>query len=95
MIALTKEKAINIGKSEVWKTWSDEEIVFFQLYQPKLCMPFGELHRATEAVLGRPVFNTEFGFNVDGLKSEFEAKHKKPTYQDHVNMVSMIVGANQ
>ena len=101
MIDLTKEQAVQIGESEIWKKWTDRQLVGFQLYQPKLCVPFGEFHRATEAVLGRPVYNTEFGFNLDGLQAEFEGKGTPPTFEEIIDMLPLdksqiiLVGGKQ
>ena len=39
---LTKEQAIKAAQSEIWKDMTDQQIVQFQLFQSRLCMPFGE-----------------------------------------------------
>lgn len=52
---LTKEEAIEIYKSEVWKNWDDEAIASFQLAQQLLAVPFDIFHKAVEKVLNRPV----------------------------------------
>lgn len=86
MIQLTKEQAIQIAESGVWKTWSDEKIVKFQLYQDKLCMDFGRFHEAVENVLGRGVWTHEFAF-VESLREEYEGKREKPTMEDIINLL--------
>ena len=58
--------------SGVWKSWTDREIVEYQLYHDNLAVPFGRFHAAIEAVLGRSVWTHEFT-NSDRLRKEFEA----------------------
>ena len=36
----TEEQAIKIADSGIWKDWTDQQIVDFQLFQRRLCMPF-------------------------------------------------------
>jgi len=67
MKQLTTEQAIKFAKSKVYKKWTNEQIVRFQLFQKKLCMDFSRFHEALETVLDRPVFTHEFGLNYDGL----------------------------
>ena len=50
MEQLTKEQAIKFGESKVYETWTYEQIVRFQLFQEKLCMPFSVFHEAIEKV---------------------------------------------
>ena len=50
MEQLTKEQAIAFAESGEWKSWTDEQIVRFQLFQDKLCMDFGRFHEAMEIV---------------------------------------------
>ena len=52
-----------------------EEIVAFQLYEERLCMPFPLFHKAVEEALGRPVYTHEFA-GVENLRQEFEAMRK-------------------
>jgi hypothetical protein len=71
---MTREEAIALAESGWWKTKTAKEIVAFQLYEPLLCMPFGDYHAAVEQALGRPVWTHEFGLNTDGLRAELEGK---------------------
>ena len=87
MKQITKEQAIAIGKSEVWKTWTDEEIVKFQLYQDKLAVPFSRFHQAVEKVLGHPVWTHEFGLNYQGLVQEYEGKKAKPSFEEIMGLI--------
>lgn len=82
---MTKQEAIEKGKSNWWKTKTAREIVEFQLYEPLLCMDFGDLHKAVEEVLGRPVWIHEFG-SAGRLKEEFEGIKKAPSIEEIVGM---------
>jgi hypothetical protein len=66
---MTKKEAEEKFDSGWWKNASPAEIVAFQLWERRLCLPFGEFHSALEAVLGRPVHTMEFMFS-DALKKE-------------------------
>jgi len=85
MIQLTKQQAIALAKSGIWKTWTDEEVVKFQLYQCKLCMDFDRFHQAIEKVLGRPVWTHEFAFG--NIKEEYEGKREMPTFKEILNLI--------
>ena len=74
---LTSEQAIAIAESGLWKKWSNEDVVRFQLFQRCLCMDFGRFHEAIEAVLGRPVSTRGFTSN-GGLQEEYLSKKKRP-----------------
>lgn len=86
MKQLTKEQAIEIYKGGEWKDWSDEEVVKFQLYQRKCCLPFNVFHVAVGRVLGRPVFTHEFA-NWQAIIDEYEGKRTAPTFDEIVNMI--------
>lgn len=78
---LTKEEAIGIYDSQVWKDWNAEEIVKLQLFQECLCVPFGVFHEAVESVLGRPVWTHEFAF-ADRLREEYLGNHPMPSFEE-------------
>jgi hypothetical protein len=82
---LTKEQAIAFAQSGEYKTWTDDQIIRFQLFQEKLCMGFSRFHEAMEKVLGRPVFTHEFG--SDGLKKEYLGCKEAPTLEEILNMI--------
>lgn len=82
MKQLTEKQAIEFAKSEAWKDWTSSQIVLFQLFQKKLCMPFDIYHAAVEKELGRSVQVVEFGFNDKGLKAEFLGLGNPPTMED-------------
>ncbi len=84
---MTTEEAVALAKSEFWTSLTFEEIAKFQLFEPKLCMPFSIFHEAVEKTLGRPVYTHEFGLNWDGLKSELLGDSEPPTFEDIINMI--------
>lgn len=75
---MTKTEAIKIAESGWWKGKTVKEIVDFQLYENRLCMPFGDFHEAVEKVLGRPVWTHEFA-DPTGLRAEYEGKRPPET----------------
>ena len=87
MEEITKELAYIIAESEVWRNWSDEEIVEFQLIHNRLCIPFGVFHGAVEKVLGRRVWIHEFGWNYDGLVEEFFGMRQKPDFRSILDLI--------
>jgi len=87
MKQLTEKEAIKFAESKAWKDLSDKELVGFQLFQKKLCMPFSIFHEAIEKVLARPVYTHEFGLNYDGLVAEYLGKAPKPNLEDIINLI--------
>jgi hypothetical protein len=83
---LTQEQAIALSNSEWWKTAKDKDIVKFQLFEDKLCMPFGEFHRAVEKVLKRPVWTHEFAY-PDQLRKEFLGEKPAPSFEDIISLI--------
>lgn len=69
---LTEEEAAKLYDEEWYKGKSTREIVEFQLYEPRLCMPFFDFQQAVEAELGRPVQTIEFGPCLGLLQHQFE-----------------------
>jgi hypothetical protein len=86
MEQLTKEQAIAFAESGDWKDWTAQEIVKFQLFQDKLCMPFDVFHEAVEKVLGRPVWTHEFAL-VDHLRDEYLTLRPKPTLEEILSLI--------
>ena len=72
---MTEEEALAKYNSKWWESASYLEIVQFQLYEERLCMPFDIFQLAVEKVLGRPVWTHEFA-NADRLKAQFERRTK-------------------
>jgi hypothetical protein len=73
---MTTEEAIAKADSGWWHGLSPREIVAFQLYEDKLCMPFGDFHAAVEKVLGRGVWTHEFAA-PQHLRQEFESGQRE------------------
>lgn len=46
MQQLTKEQAIKFHDSKVYENWTSGQIVDFQLFQDRLCVPFDVFHSA-------------------------------------------------
>jgi hypothetical protein len=85
---MTREEAIALHDSGFWKDMTYEERARFQLFERKLCMPFGVFHEAIEKALGRPVYIHEFGSsNVNNLKKELLGEAPAPTLEDIINMI--------
>ena len=70
---MTEENAIKIAKTKWWKEIDDKTIVGFQLYEEKLCMDFGNFHKAVENAMKRPIFTHEFGtFGVKAMQKNIK-----------------------
>ena len=87
MKQLTEDEAIKFAKSEAWKDLPDRQLVGFQLFQKKLCMPFSIFHEKIERVLDRPVFTHEFGLNYDGLVAEYLGDAPKPSFESVLDLI--------
>lgn len=86
IVQLTEKEAIEIYKSKVWEKWSNDEIVKFQLFQRRLCLPFDRFHEAMEKVFDRPIWTHEFAF-VNELIAEYCGKKPKPTMQEIIDLL--------
>ncbi|MBA7527657.1 hypothetical protein ES705_19835 [subsurface metagenome] len=97
MKQLTKNQAIKIYDSEIYKDMTSEQIVKFQLFQSRLCVPFSVFHKAITEVLGRPVWTHEFAFK-DNLMKEYLGKKSPPTMEEIINLIPeekrIIIGFN-
>jgi len=74
MEQLNEKEALSFFDNSMWKEMSFIERARFQIYQDRLCMPFGIFHEAVEKSLARPVFDIELALNRDGIKKELEEK---------------------
>ena len=83
---LNKAQALGIFNGDLWRSWSDEEIVNFQLYQDRLCVPFSRFHPAVEKVLRRSVWVHEFG-DIEALRTEYEGKRPAPSFEEIMEMI--------
>ncbi len=80
---LTKEQAIKFYESGVWEDMTARQLVDFQLFQDRLCVPFGEFQKAVETVFNRPVYTHEFSTsNRPSLIAEFYGKKDPPTFEE-------------
>lgn len=86
---MTKEEAIAKAETHWWLTSTPEEIVGFQLFEEKLCMPFPEFHAAIENVLGRPVWTHEFA-DCKALQDELRGG-ATPTMTDILNKLGFML----
>lgn len=57
---LTSEEAVELAESGWWKGLPAKEVALAQLQQERLCMDFGDFHKAVEDATGRSVFTHEF-----------------------------------
>lgn len=85
---MTTQEAIALAESGWWEGKTPREIVAFQLYEEKLCMPFGDFHGALEAALGRPVWTHELGSpGLENLRAEFEGLRGPASFSEVVAQV--------
>lgn len=74
---LTEEQAIKFADSSLWENLSYKQIVDFQLFQQRLCMPFDIFQQAMEEALNRPVFTHSFALR-DNLVEEYLGTREVP-----------------
>lgn len=83
---LTEEQAIKLYDSKWWESASDYEIVKFQLFEDKLCVPFDKFHKSIEKIMGRPIWTHEFAY-VDNIRKEFLKQKEPPTFEEIMNLI--------
>lgn len=84
---ITREQAIALAESRFWESMTAREIAEFQLFTPKLCMPFDVFHRAMEQALGRDIFTHEFGLDSEGLKAELLGEKEAPSLREIIELI--------
>lgn len=84
---LRKEQAIALYSSGFWKDMSFRERAMFQLFEPRLCMPFDVFHEALKKTLGRGVLIREFDLNIAGLRQELLGKAPTPSFAEVINLI--------
>jgi hypothetical protein len=84
---MTEAEAITLADSKFWEAMSFRERAMFQMWEDRLCMPFGVFHEAVEKTLGRPVWTHEFGLNRDGLRAELIGNGVAPTLAEIMEMI--------
>lgn len=67
---LTKPQAKALFATKFWEKLTDEQLVRFQLFQKRLCMPFEVFHHALSVVFDRPVYIDEFAY-PNKLRNEY------------------------
>ena len=82
-----KEQAIELGRTEWWKSKTSREIAEFCMSTAELCCPFGVFHEAIEKTLGRPVFTHELGMNFDGIWGELFHGDDPPSFQEIMDLI--------
>lgn len=87
MKQLTMDEAIALFESGEWKNWTSQQRAVFQIVQHKLCMPFGEFHKAVEQTLGRPVYTHEFGLNREALQRELAGTAGAPSMEEIIALL--------
>lgn len=87
MKQFTREEAVAFHDAGAWRKLTPPTLALFQLTQDKLCVPFGEFHRAIEIALARPVYTHEFGLNREGLLAELQGKADAPTLSDVIALI--------
>jgi hypothetical protein len=83
-VSIGKEKAIQLAKTEWWKTVTPLEAFLFQMQTKELCMDFGDFQGVAEQVLGRPVWTLEFA-NPSALMAELKGEITTPTMEEIIN----------
>ena len=78
---MTEQEALSLGESKWWEGKSAEEITRFQLFEGRLCMPFGKFQDAVSEALGRPVYTHEFA-GAEQLRKEFLGERRAPTFKE-------------
>lgn len=81
-MGLTKDQAVALAATGWWKDQPVDVVAGFQLFEPRLCMDFGDFHAAVETALGRPVYSQEFGLDIEGLQREFLGERPMPTFEE-------------
>lgn len=86
MKQLNKEESLKFFESDIWKNWTPKQIVELQLFQKRVCVPWGLFRESIEKVLERPVYTHEFAF-AENLKKEFIGEKKAPTLEEIINLI--------
>lgn len=84
---MTKNEALALYETRWWEHVGHFERAAFQLFEDRLCLPFGEFHKSVEAALGRPVFTHEFAVNREGLQQELLGERQAPTLDEILAMI--------
>lgn len=92
MKQLTREEAVVFAESGAWKEMTDDQLVWFQFNQKKICVPVSHLHVALEGALGRDVYSHEFhsknGWNR--MINEFMGRREMLTPAESLSMLEQM-----
>lgn len=83
---LTKEQAIAFCNNDLYEFMTNKQIVDFQLFQKRLCMPFGIFQEAITKILNRPVFTHSFAFR-DNLVKEYLGNKNVPDIEEALKSI--------
>ena len=84
---MTHDDACALFELGFWNSMSHYERAKFQLFEPRLCMPFSVFHEALEKALGRPVWTHELGMNLAGLQRELLGDAPAPTFEEIIALI--------
>lgn len=87
MKQFSEEEAKAISASRVWAEWTDVQILRLQLFQDRLCVPFGKYHAALERCLGRPVYTHTMEFDKKKLVREFLSIAEVPSPEELMKLI--------
>lgn len=82
---ITEAEAIALAESGFWREMPAREIAEFQMFTPRLCMPFDVFRKAMEDALGRPVWTHEFAF--PDIRAELLGNKPAPTWEEIVGLI--------
>lgn len=83
---LSEEQAKSLYDSGLWKAWTADQVVKFQLFQDRLCVEFSHFHKCITEVLGRSVFTHEFAYR-DELIKEYLGEKTAPSFDEILNLI--------
>lgn len=78
---LSKTNAVALANSKFYENLTPEQIAIFQLFQSRLCMPFGVFHKAVDKFVPG-VSTIGFGLMVDELQNEVRGSKGPPTLEE-------------
>lgn len=83
---MTQEQAVKLYESKWYENRLPIDLASFQLFEERLCMPFGIFHEAVEKALGRSVWTHEFA-DPENLQKELLGDKPKPTLEEILNLI--------
>jgi len=72
---LSKEQAIKVAESNIWRTWTAEQKAGFQLFQQFLCMDYAAFQDAVRISISRTLHTTELD-KLEDIKKAFLSRHE-------------------